>query len=133
MHKTSHGAMASFASSPAPADRTATQDDLAMFKLSRPVRWWIDGEERETDLIGMRAFETPDLALLDRHRGRPIAMMQHVVAALCGVLPQDIRDLPLCDFLLLAGDIEWQVKDALAKMGLSPKNYFNPGPAEKRI
>lgn len=132
MHGTSHGAMASSASSPtAPADRSAAQPDLAIFKLSRPARWHVEGEERDTDLIGMRAFDTPDLALLDRFRGHPIAMMQHVVAALCEVTVHHIRALPLRDFLLLAGDVEWGVKYALVEMGLSPKDYFNPGPVEK--
>ncbi len=112
--------------SSAPAART---DDLAWFKLAKPVTLIIDGEPRNVDMLGMRAFDTCDLALCDEHQGKPVVMMQAIVAALCGIELEEVRKIDLKSFCVMAEDVEWQVRWSLLKMCLNPCDYLVPGAA----
>lgn len=74
----------------------------------------------------MRALDTPDLDLLDRFRGQPIALLQNAVAILCGVAVEQVQGMPLADFTMLASDALWQIEQASTAIGLPPRYFLLP-------
>lgn len=119
--------MASLAHPARPADPSAApaarKDDLAWFKLAKPVAL-IEGEERKVEMLGMRALTADDIARLDDVRGRPVELAQTVVAILCELTLDQVRQIDLQDFAPMSEDALWQVQHALAAMGLTPRDYI---------
>lgn len=97
--------------------------ERAIFTLSRPLKRPFNGSDSDGRQIGMRALDTPDLDLLDRFRGQPIALLQNAVAILCGVAVEQVQGMPLPDFTMLASDALWQIEQASSAMGL-PLHFF---------
>lgn len=102
---------------------SAASGTRAIFTLSAPIRVVQDGVEVDLDGFDMRQLDVPDLPLLDQFQGQPIALAQHVVAALCDLTVDQVRQLCLADFTMLASDALWQVTQLCADMGL-PDNVF---------
>lgn len=128
---TSHGCMASDPSQPAAAvagqpPASSAAPDQAIFVLSRPLKDTLDGAEIDLHGIGMRALDTPDLPLLDQFRGRPIALAQNVIAALCDITVEQVRQLALEDFTMLASDALFQVEQLSAAIGLPDHHFIDP-------
>ncbi|MCX7283658.1 MAG: hypothetical protein NTX28_06370 [Novosphingobium sp.] len=73
--------------------------------------------------LDMRAFAAPDLPLLDRFHGQPIALAQNLIATLCDVPIECVHDLELEDFTMLAADALFQVEQVSLAMGL-PAHFF---------
>lgn len=115
---------------PAPADEAAPKvahcRQPTAWKFGKPARWFVDGREVETQIVTMRPPESDDLAKLDEHQGKPVQVVQHLVAELCDVPVEYVKELPLRDFLLLAEEAQYLAKDALRAMGINPDDYFRP-------
>jgi len=91
----------------------------------------IDGVEREIHGVEMRAIDTPDLPLLDQFQGSPIALAHNVVAALCDIEIDQVRQLALEDFTRLAGEALWQIEQASIAMGLAADFFLSHRPGER--
>jgi hypothetical protein len=100
----------------------------AIFTLLAPIKAMVGGEETEVHGLDMRAFDAADLPLLDQYRGQPIALAQNLVAALCDIAIDQVRQLDLEDFAMLASDALWQVDQVAIAMGL-PAGFFLQAPA----
>lgn len=113
---------------PAPADEAAPKvaryRQPTVWKFGKPARWFVDNQEVTTSVVTMRPLETSDLAIFDRHYGKPVELVQHLVAELCDVPVEYVQELPLRDFLLLAEEAQWLAQMALPRMGLNPDDYF---------
>ncbi|WP_454887850.1 hypothetical protein [Sphingomonas oryzagri] len=72
----------------------------------------------------MRAIDTPDLPLLDQHHGKPIALAHGIIAALCDLTLEQVEQLAIDDFIMLASDALWQVSRLSIDMGLSHDFFF---------
>ena len=79
----------------------------------------------------MRAIDTPDLPLLDQFQGSPIALAHNVVAALCDIEIDQVRQLALEDFTRLAGEALWQIEQASIAMGLAADFFLSHRPGER--
>lgn len=95
----------------------------AVFTLSRPIAKLPGCDAAETRTIGMRAFGTDDLPLLDRFIGQPVALVQNVIALLCDIPVECVQALELDDFTMLAADALFQVEQVSLAMGL-PADFF---------
>ena len=92
----------------------------ALFTLEHPIKATVDGIEVELAGFDMRALAAADLPLLDRHHGQPIALAQNLIAALCDLALDQVRQLHLEDFAMLAGEVMFQVEQLSTAMGLAP-------------
>lgn len=72
----------------------------------------LNGSKIDIHGVEMRAIDTPDLPLLDQFQGRVIALTHNVVAALCDIEIDQVRQLALEDFTMLAGEVLWQIEQA---------------------
>lgn len=107
----------------------ANPETRSVFTLVAPIRVTRDGVEVELHGFDMRPLGMPDLPLLDQFQGQPIALAQNVVAALCDLTVDQVRQLCLEDFTMLASDALWQVTQLCADLGL-PDNVFFYRPIE---
>lgn len=127
---TSHDDMASHpphiaCSGPSDA-QSAAHVERAIFTLLKPIKEPFNGSEIDIHGIEMRALDTPDLPLLDRYQGQPIALAQNVLAALCNVTVEQVRQLDLEDFAMLASDALFQVEHLSRGMGLRADFFIQP-------
>jgi len=106
---------------PHPID--ALPPDQALFTLLTPITAIVEGAEIEISGFGMRAIGAPDLPLLDQHRGQVVALAQNVIAALCDLTLDQVRQLHIEDFAMLASEALFQVEQISAAMGL-PAGFF---------
>ena len=102
----------------------------AIFELLEPLKLIVDGAEVSLDGIEMREMRAADLELLDRFRGQPIALARNVVAALCDLTVEQVCQLHLDDFAMLASDALWQVEQLSEGMGLAG-DFFLQQPREQ--
>lgn len=109
-----------------PADQG--EDGMSIFTFSKPLKMLINGVSAELHGVGMRAFESRDLPLLDRFHGKPIALAQNVVAALCSMSIEEVQSLDLEDFTPLAEDALWQVSRVAVGIGLTAEFFLHPTP-----
>jgi hypothetical protein len=100
--------------------------DRAIFTLLKPVSIVQDGATIEVQGVEMRALDTADLPLLDKFRDQPIALAENVIAALCDLAVDQVRQLDLEDFTMLASDALFQVEEAGVAMGLPPGFFLGP-------
>ncbi len=110
----------------APAALGDSQPDCAVFELERPLIVTIDGQDHEITGLGMRAFGTDDLPLLDRFLGQPIALTRHLIAALCDITVDQVNQLAIDDFAMLASDALYQVERVSRDMGLPSCFFLQP-------
>lgn len=96
---------------------------MAIFTFSKPLKMLVNGVSAELNGVGMRAFEARDLPLLDQFHGKPIALAQNVVAALCSMSIEEVQALDPEDFTPLAEDALWQVSQVAIGMGLPPQHF----------
>lgn len=102
----------------------APAETRAFFSFVKPI-WVIqDGAEIELHGLDMRSFETADLPLLDQFQGQPIALMQHVVAAMCDITVDQVQQLCMEDFTMLAGEAAWHVSQFASELGLQSDFFF---------
>lgn len=111
--------MASDTAQPAVAEQ-------AIFALSTPLKFVVDGVETDIHGLGMRGLDTPDLPLLDQFHGQPVALAQNMVAALCDITLEQVRQLDIDDFTMLASDAIWQIEQASSALGLPPRFFLQP-------
>lgn len=111
-----------------PAGNAAAPFERALFTFLIPIKVAIDGAEIEIHGVEMRALGAPDLPLLDSFRGEPIALAQNVVAALCDITVDQVRQLHLEDFTMLASDALWQVDQVTVALGFPAGFFFQPPP-----
>jgi len=122
-------AIAVSAPDPAPAPAPADDNDgKALFKLLKPIT---TGSESEDQLIWMRAIHAADLAILDAFKGQPIALAQHMVAALCDLTIEQVQLLSIEDFTVLAGEVIFLVKQVIKDLGMSPPAFLESDPADE--
>lgn len=126
MNRASHGDMASLASPPA----ARASSERAKFTFSRPINTLLNGSEIELHGVDMRALETIDLPLLDTFQGQPVALALNVIAALCDLSVNEVRQLSPEDFGLLASDVLWQVEQTSVGMGLTADFFLKPRTGE---
>lgn len=100
--------------------------ERAIFTLSAPVRVAVNGVEADISEVGMRAFDTPDLPLLDQFRGQPMALALNLVARLCGLPVDQVSAMALNDFTMLASDAIWSLSQLCGELGL-PHDFFVHG------
>lgn len=98
--------------------------DLALFHLEVPIRLDVDGVQTEIDAVSMRALKVADLPLLDRYKGQPIALAQHLIAALCDLDHATVLQIDLDDFTMLSSDALYQVEMLCADMGLPAQTFI---------
>lgn len=98
----------------------------AIFTLLKPFKAVIDGTEVDISGIEMRELGTADLTLLDQFRGQPVALAQNVVAALCDMTVDQVRELDLEDFTMLASDVLWQIEQITEDLGLRADLFLEP-------
>lgn len=101
-------------------------DERASFFLLKPIKYVVDGVEIDLSGIEMRALETADLPLLDQFHGQPIALAQNIVAALCDLTVEHVRQLDLEDFTMLASDALFQVEQVSIELGLRADFFVSP-------
>jgi len=114
------------ASSPSHAD--ASLSERAIFTLLKPFTATIEGAEHDISNVEMRGLAMPDLPLLDQFRGQPIALAQNLIAALCDLTLNQVQQLDVEDFTLLASDALWQVQQFSLAMGLPAGIFFDREP-----
>lgn len=78
----------------------------------------------------MRALDSSDLPLLDQFRGQPIALLQGVVAALCDLEFDQVRQMDFADFTMLASDAVFQIEQFSMAVGLAA-DFFIQSPGEE--
>lgn len=105
--------------------------ERALFDLAKPLMRSVNGAQVAIHGIGMRALDTPDLPLLDRFHGQPIALVQNIVAALCDITMEQVRQLDIADFTMLASDAVFQVEQLSTAMGLPPRFFLAPRDEEE--
>ncbi len=103
----------------------------ALFTLSKPIQLLIDDRECEVHGIDMRALDISDLGLLDQYQGQPIALIQNVVARLCDITIEQVQQLDVEDFAMLADDAIWQLAEACKAIGLPLNLFAHPLPDEQ--
>ena len=101
----------------------------AVFTLASPIKASFEGMEIELYGFDMRALAQEDCELLDRFRGQPIALAQNLIAALCDLTIDQVRQLGLEDFAMLAGEVIFQVEQLSTAMGLAPDLFWQSAPA----
>lgn len=108
------------------AEQSESPPQRAFFSLLKPVTAVVDGSEIELSGIEMRALDTGDLLLLDQFHGQPIALAQNIVAALCDLTVEHVRQLDLEDFTMLASDALFQVEQVSIELGLRADFFVTP-------
>lgn len=108
------------------ATRMETPAQRAIFTLLKPVKAVVDGDEVELSGIEMRALDTADLPLLDQFHGQPIALAQNIVATLCDLTIDQVQQLDLEDFTMLASDALFEVEQVSIELGLRPDFFLSP-------
>jgi hypothetical protein len=109
-----------------PHSRRADQARSALFCLETPIRMIVDGEESDVHGLEVRELCQDDLGLLDRFHGQPIALIQNLLAALCGITVDHVRQLDLEDFTILSEEVAFQVEKVASAMGFPPRFFFEP-------
>ncbi|MGC4252098.1 MAG: hypothetical protein QM605_11755 [Sphingobium sp.] len=107
--------------------------ERSVFTFSKPLKMHVNGVETEIDGIGMRAFGTRDLPLLDRFRGQSIALAQNVVAARCDLSIEQVESLALDDFTPMADDALWQISQVARDMDCHLTSLYNHHVHDRRI
>ncbi|MFM2278869.1 MAG: hypothetical protein RLZZ444_1100 [Pseudomonadota bacterium] len=97
--------------------------EQAIFSLSEPLVIEHEGHLVEVGGFGMRTFGRAELSLLDHFNGQPVALAENVIAALCDITVEQVRQLALDDFTMLAADALFQVEQVSLAMGL-PRRFF---------
>ena len=92
----------------APAAPQAPIAEKAIFTLSEPIKDVLDGAEVDIHGLEMRALDEREQPLLDRHPARSFVLAQHLIAALCDITLDQVYQLQLEDFVMLAEDVIWQ-------------------------
>lgn len=105
---------------------SASSPSSAIFELATPLKLIVDGTETDIHGIEMRELVAADLPLLDQFRGQPIALARNVVAALCDLTLDQVRQLDLDDFTMLANDALWQIEQVSESMGLAANFFLQP-------
>jgi len=105
--------------------------ERALFTLLKPFKQVRDGAEIDVHGVEMRALDVPDLALLDQFQGKPIALIQNAVAKLCDISVEQVQQLDLEDFAILADDVIWQLNETCEAMGLPLHLFAHPFPDEQ--
>ena len=119
-----------------PADATPVTSnsapvERALFVLLKPFRHVHEGAEIDIHGVDMRALDVPDLDLLDQFQGKPIALIQHAIARLCDITVEQVQQLDLEDFGMLADEVIWQLREACEGMGLPLHLFAHPVPDEE--
>lgn len=114
-----------------PAAPSTTPVERALFTLLAPFKHVQDGAEIEIHGVEMRALDVPDLALLDEFQGKPIALIQNVTARLCDISVEQVQQLDLEDFAMLADEVIWQLNEVCDAMGLPLHLFSHPFPDEQ--
>lgn len=83
-----------------------------------------DGAQVEIHGLDMRPLDTTDLPLLDQFQGQPIALMTHVVAAMCDIAVDEVQQLCMEDFTMLAGEAAWHVSHFAHQLALHSDFFF---------
>lgn len=107
-----------------PATAPDGEAERAIFTLLKPLKAPLNGSDTDIRDIGMRAIAATDLPLLDQFFGRPIALAQNVVAVLCDLTIEQVHQLDIDDFLMLASDALWQVTKLSIDLGLPPHFFL---------
>lgn len=102
--------------------------DRALFELEQPLIVSTGGQQIEVNGIGMREFGRDDLPLLDRFIGQPVELARNVIAALCDLTVDQVCQLSLDDFTMLASDALYQVERVSLAMGLPRCHFLQPQP-----
>lgn len=76
---------------------SAMTTEAAVFALAHPIKVTIDDKEVELAGFDMRALAMSDCPLLDQFNGQPIALAQNLIAALCYLSLDEVRQLNLDD------------------------------------
>lgn len=122
------------ACAPAPSCSTnaaPTQSaERALFTLLKPIKGSLSGVEIDIQRVEMRALDSSDLPLLDQFRGQPIALLQGVVAALCDLEFDQVRQMDFADFTMLASDAVFQIEQFSMAVGLAA-DFFIQSPGEE--
>ncbi|WP_374410615.1 hypothetical protein [Novosphingobium colocasiae] len=92
---------------PAPAPH-AQPAEKAIFTLSEPIKDILDGKEVDIHGMEMRALDERERPLLDRYPPHSFVLAQHLIAALCDITLDQVLQLQLEDFVMLAEDAIWQ-------------------------
>ena len=90
----------------------------------------LNGVETDIQRVEMRALDSSDLPLLDQFRGHPIALLQGVLAALCELELDQVRQMDFADFTMLASDALFQIEQFSMDVGL-PTDFFIQPPGEE--
>lgn len=114
----------------APSGQPAPDQDQgaerAIYRLSSPIKALRIGFEIDLHVLEMREIGAPDMPLLDRYQGQPVALAMNMVAALCGIDVDEIDQLAPADCAMLAEDALWQVEQFTASIGLPPHFFLQP-------
>ncbi len=102
----------------------APAETRAFFSFVKPIRIIQAGAEIELHGLDMRPLDTTDLPLLDQFQGQPIALMQHVVAVMCDITLDEVQQLCMEDFTMLAGEAAWHVSQFASELGLQSDFFF---------
>ncbi|MEP7221546.1 MAG: hypothetical protein ABI673_02635 [Novosphingobium sp.] len=104
--------------------------ERAVFIMQKPVCVIANGRERETCAVDMRALNVTDLPALDRLRGKPIALAQHLVSILCDIPEVHVPGMCLADFTMLACDALFDVERISLAMGLPGRFFLECSPPD---